>query len=182
MFKFSTFRNAFIPTAMLLLSGIFLQSCVEEMPILKPSDVSKTVSTNSTIVVNVNKSVITLKNTNPGYVFFASATVGIGANNTQYDISGSNGLQTNAVDFDINFNLNSTSKKYVLLGSQLNFNNKSYTTVYNGMNGIEKAKLTFNKIDTIANTANGSYAYYLYDSAFTPTDSIYVSGTFNIVK
>lgn len=181
MIKFSNLRNAIVAPAMLLLSGIFLQSCVEEMPILKPSDVTKIASSSSTLIVNVDKSTFTLKNADPGYVFFAGGTVGTGTNSTQYNISGSNGLQTNAVDFIINFNMND-NKKYVLLGSRLNFNNKSYTTVYNGLNGIEKAQLTFNKIDTIANTANGSYGYYLYNSASTQPDSIYVSGTFNIVK
>lgn len=177
-----TLRKALLAPAMLFLCGIFLQSCTEEMPILKPNDLKVTTSTTSTIMVNVDKSTFTLKNTDPGYAFFASSSIGTGSSsNTQYNISGSNGLQTNTVDFIIDFNLNA-SKQYILLGSKLDINNKSYSTVYNGLTGIPKALLTITKMDTIANTASGSYAYYLYNSASTSTDSIYVSGTFNIVK
>ncbi len=179
MIKSLTLRKAVLTPAMLLLCGIFLQSCTEEMPILSPNDLIGKTSNSSSIVVNVNKSVFTLNNKAPGYAFFAVGTVGTGSSsNTQYNVSGSNGLQTNGIDFIIDFDLN-TSKKYVLVGSKLNFNDKSYTTVYNG---TKKAQLTINKMDTIANTINGSYAYYLYNSASSPTDSIYVSGTFNIVK
>lgn len=179
MIKSLTLCKAILAPAMLLLCSIFLQSCTEEMPILSPNNVSGTSSNSSSIVVNVNKSTFTLNNKAPGYAFFAAGTVGTGSSsNTQYNVSGSNGLQTNAVDFIIDFSLN-TSKKYLLVGSQLDFNNKSYTTVYNGTG---KSQLTINKIDTIANTASGSYAYYLYNSASSPTDSVYVSGTFNIVK
>ncbi len=176
MSKRFSFRSAMFAAAMLLLCGTFLQSCTEEMPILAPLNGT---TNNSKIVLNVNNATYTLTNKNPGYVFFAPITVGTGSSsNIQYNVNGSNGLQTNAVDFIIDFGLNANNK-YVLVGSQLNLNNKSYTTVYNNTG---KAQLTINKIDTIANATSGSYAYYLYDSAFTPTDSIYVNGTFNIVK
>lgn len=179
MIKSLTLRKAILAPAMLLLCGIFLQSCTEEMPILKPSDLSGTTSTNSTIVVNVNKSTFTLKNTAPGYAYFATIGIGSGTSaSTQYNVNGGNGLKTNAVDFILNFGLDA-NKKYVLLGSQLDFNEKNYATIYNQ---TSKAQLSISKIDTIANTTSGSYACYLYNSAASSTDSIYVSGTFNIVK
>lgn len=174
-----TLRKALLAPAMLFLCAIFLQSCTEEMPILKPSDLNGTASTNSTIVVNVDKTAYTLKNAAPGYAIFAGVTIGSGtAATTQYNVSGSNGLKANRVDFLIDFGLDA-NKKYVVLGSQLDLGDKSYTTLYNQ---TDKAQLTVTKMDTIANTATGSYAYYLYNSTASPTDSVYVSGTFNIVK
>ncbi len=167
-------RKLFAP-AMLLLSSIFLQACTEEMPILAPLNGA---SNNSTIVLNINNAAYTLTNKAPGYAIFANVTSGTGTTSTtQYNVTGSKGTQTNALDFILAYEIN-TANKYVLATSQLDFNNKTYTTV----NSSGAAKLTVDKMDATANTATGSFGYYLYDSVFTPTDSIYVSGTFNIVK
>ena len=178
MNNFFTLREALLAPAMLLLCGIFLQSCTEEMPILKPSDLSAN-SSGSTIVVNANKSTFTLKNVAPGYAYFAPIGLSSGTySGTQYNVNGGNGLKDNSVDFVLDFGLDA-GKKYVVLSSQLDLGDKSYTTL-NNQN--VKAQLTVTKLDTIANAASGSYAYYLYNSAVSPTDSIYVNGTFNIVK
>lgn len=174
-----TLRKALLAPAMLFLCGIFFQSCTEEMPILKPSDLNGNTSTSSNIVVNVDKTAYTLKNVAPGYAIFFGVTLGSGTSaTTQYNVSGSNGLKANGVDFLIDFGLDA-NKNYVVLGSQLDLGDKSYTTLYNQ---TSKMQLTVAKMDTIANTASGNYAYYLYNSTVSPTDSVYVSGTFNIVK
>jgi hypothetical protein len=163
---------------MLLLSGVFLNSCTEEMPVLTPLSGSGITSNKSIITVNIGNSTYSLKNQDPGYAIFASASTGSGTSTyTQYNITGSNGSQTNALDFILAYGLN-TNNKYIVTTSLLDYNNKTYST----LNLTGAAKLTVDKMDANASTANGSFGYYLYDDIFTPTDSIYVSGTFNIVK
>ncbi len=162
----------------LLLSGIFLNSCTEEMPILTPNSGSSSASNKSIIALNIGNSAYSLKNQDPGFAIFASVSTGTGTSTyTQYNITGSNGSQTNALDFILAYGLDAKNK-YVVTTSQLDFNNKTYTT----LNLAGNAKLTIDKMDANTNTASGNFSYYLYDSVFTPTDSIYVTGSFNIVK
>ncbi len=173
-----TLRKALLAPAMLFLCGIFLQSCTEEMPILKPLSVNP--SNSSFIILNIKNKAYTLKNVNPGFVYFTNITAGTG-NSTmqQYGIAGSDGNEKNPLDCIINFDTDSVhAGKYVLSSSQLNYNNIVYTT----NNTFGNAKFTVDQLNNATNTANGSFAYYLYDSVYTPTDSVYVSGTFNIVK
>jgi len=179
MIKPFSFHKALFASAMLLLCGIFLQSCTEEIPILKPRNGSGTTSNNSNIVVKVNNTAYTLTNKAPGYAIFVPVTTGTGASSsTQYSVNGSNGIQTNVLDFGFSYISNSVNNKYVLKSAQLEINNKTYTT----LNSSGTAQLTVDKMDVAALTSSGSFSYYLYDSPYSPTDSIYVSGTFNIVK
>lgn len=160
----------------LILCGIFLQSCTEEMPILTPlSDPNI-----SSVVLNIQNKTYRVVNKLPGYVFFANVTVGSGNSlYSQYNISGSNSSQTNAIDYVLTFGPdNANSNNYVFGSSQLTFNNKTYTTT----NVSGKAVIKINSLDTYANTASGSFAYYLYDKVTSPTDSVYVTGTFNVIK
>ncbi|MGI4730009.1 MAG: hypothetical protein ACRYGB_15675 [Janthinobacterium lividum] len=178
MNKLFKLRKALLAPAMLFLCGVFLQSCTEEMPILSANDLIGKTSNASSIALKVNTANYTLVNKDPGYAIFAPVTSGTGTtSNIQYNVSGSNGLQTGTVDFVLAYTLTS-SNTYVLTTSQLDLNNKTYTT----LNASGNAQLTIVKMDVTANTASGSYGYYLYDSPSSPTDSVYVSGTFNIVK
>ncbi|MVN21975.1 hypothetical protein [Mucilaginibacter arboris] len=177
MNKNLTFRRAIIALAMLLLCGIFLQSCTEEMPILVPR--SKAIN-GSVIVLNIRNKAYTIRNENPGFVYFTNITPGSGNNlSQQYGIAGSDGSPTNPLDCIINFNADSVhAGNYILSTSQVNYNNVTYTT----SNPSGNAKFKVNQLNAAANTTSGSFAYYLYDSVFIPTDSIYVSGTFSITK
>lgn len=178
MIKSLILRKAILAPAMLLLCGIFLQSCTEEMPIL--TQLSKSTNGN-VIILNIKNKAYTLKNVNPGFVYFTNITAGGSANSSfqQYGLAGSNGNETNPLDCIINFDTDSVHVgKYVLSTSQVNYNNVTYTT----SNASGNAKFTVNQLNATTNTTSGSFAYYLYDSVFVPTDSIYVSGTFNIVK
>jgi hypothetical protein len=176
MTKIFSFRKEIFSPLMLLLCGIFLQSCTEEMPILTPNYNFN----ESTIVFNVNNKPYIVVNKTPGYVYFANVTVG--SNNTlysQYNISGSNGSQTNPIDYLLTFGPDNTNTNNYIFGtSQVTFNKKTYSTI----NANGKAKIIVDKLDTGNNTASGSFSYYLYDSVSSPKDSIYISGTFNIVK
>jgi hypothetical protein len=174
---FSIKKEIFSPV-MLLLCGLFLHSCTEEMPILTPN--SAFTSGISAIVFKVNNTPYTIVNKVPGYVYFANVTVGSNNNlYSQYNISGSNGSQTYPIDYLLTFGPDSTNTNNFVFGtSQVTINKKTYSTI----NANGKAKLTIDKIDTNNNTAAGSFSYYVYNSVFSPTDSIYVSGTFNIVK
>ncbi|MGI4021039.1 MAG: hypothetical protein ACRYFA_05995 [Janthinobacterium lividum] len=168
--------NRHIAVVTLLLCGMFLQSCTEEMPILTPLSDPNT----SRIVLNIKYKTYKIIDKLPGYVFFANVTVGSG--NTlysQYNVSGSNSSQTNAIDYLLTFGPDSVNtSNYVFGTSQLTFNNKTYTTT----NKSGKAIIKVDALDTYVNTASGSFAYYLYDNVLSPTDSIYVTGTFNIIK
>jgi hypothetical protein len=178
MIKPLTFKKAVAAFAMLFLCGISLYSCTEEMPILNPNSISS-ISNNSSIVVNINNSAYVIKNKTPDYAIFASITSGTNnTSNTQYNVSGSSSSKTAPIDFVLAFATDSLSKKYIVTTSQVDVNNKTYTT----LNKFGDAKLTVSKMDEKANTATGTFGYYLYDSVFTPTDSIFVSGTFNIIK
>lgn len=163
---------------MLLLSAFFLNSCTEEMPVLKP--LSGTAINKSSIVIKVNNSTYTLTNKEPGYAIFVPVTLGTGASSyTEYSVNGSNGSETNVLDFGFSYILNSTTNQYVITSSQLQLNNKNYVT----LNSSGAAQLKVDKMDAAANTGSGSFSYYLYDSVYnTPTDSVFVSGTFNIIQ
>lgn len=179
MSKPLNFGRMFFTPAMLFLCGVFLQSCTEEMPILKPLNGSAKTSNASNIALKVNNTTYSLTNKDPGYAIFVPITTGTGSSTaTQYSINGSNSSQTNLLDFGFSYILDSTNNKYLLTSGQLTLNNKNYATI----NSSGTAKLTVAKMDTLALTAAGNYSFYLYDSPFSPTDSIYVSGTFNIVK
>lgn len=162
---------------MLLLCGIFLQSCTEEMPILTSAN---TTITGSYIKLNIDNKAYTIVNKLPGYVYFSNITVGVGTNLVaQLTVAGNNGNQNNLLDYALNFS-EDTSKagSYDFASSKLSLNGKSYITT----NPYGKAKLNINQLDDTAKTANGSFAYYVYNSASNPTDSVYVTGTFNVVK
>lgn len=179
MLKPLSLGRKLLAPAMLLLTGIFLQSCADEVPILQPLNGSGKTSNASNIALKVNNTSYTLTNKDPGYAIFVPITTGTGTSSaTQYSINGSNGSQTNTLDFGFSYILNTTSNKYLLTGGQLTINNKSYATI----NSSGTAQLTVDKMDVLAFTATGKYSFYLYDTPFSPTDSIYVSGTFNIVK
>lgn len=173
--NFSLKKGRLAP-AILFLCSIFLHSCTEEMPILTPLSDPNT----SSIVLNIQNKTYKVVNRLPGYVFFANVTVGSGnALYSQYNISGSNGSQTNAIDYVLTFGPeNANSGNYVFGTSQLTFNNKTYTTT----NASGKAVIKIDALDTYVNTASGSFAYYLYDKVLSPTDSVYVTGTFNVIK
>lgn len=176
MTKISALSKRIFTLALLLLCSFFLHSCTEDMPILTPlSDPNI-----STIVLNIQNKTYKVVNKLPGYVFFANVTVGSGnALYSQYNVSGSNSSQTNAIDYVLTFGPDKTNTSSYAFGtSQLNFNNKTYIT--NNTSG--KATIKIDALDTNVNTASGSFAYYLYDKIVSPTDSIYVTGTFNVMN
>jgi hypothetical protein len=165
---------------MLLLSGIFLNSCTEDMPILMP--ISSSVSTKSTVIVNVKNtnSTYSINDIRPSTVVFATT----GKDPAyplyrQYGFDATNNSQTNLLDFAVSFHTDTAgSRRYTLELSQLTVNKKTYSTANIYGNAVFKVE----KLDGTGNTATGSFGYFLYDDITSPTDSIYVSGTFNIVK
>lgn len=163
--------------AMLLLCSVFLHSCTEEMPILMPLN---TVYKVNSVTLTINGKSYIIINKTPGYVNLTSITAGAGTSlYSQSNISASNSNAGDLISFIINFGPDTKNAgNYVLSTSQLSFNNKIYTTV----NADGKANLKVANLNSNNNTANGTFGYYLYNSTKNPTDSIYVSGSFNILK
>ncbi|RYE26663.1 MAG: hypothetical protein EOP42_20505 [Sphingobacteriaceae bacterium] len=180
MNKFSPLRKALLAPAMLFLCGIFLQSCTEEMPILSPDDLSAKSSSKSTVVINVNNAVYTINDVKPSTIIFA--TTGTDPQfplYKQYGFDATNNNQANMLDYAVSFHTDTVgSKKYTLEISQLTLNKKTYSTANIYGNAVFKV----DKLDAANNTTSGSFSYFVYDDILTPKDSIYVSGTFNIVK
>ncbi len=178
MIKPFSFHKALFAPAMLLLCGIFLQSCTEEIPILKPR--SSSVSSKSTIVLNVNNTAYTINDVSPNTIEFRETSRDPAFPlYRQYGIAASNNSQTNLLDYALSFHTDTVgSKKYTLEISQLTINKKTYSTA----NIYGNAAFKVDKLDAVDNTTSGSFGYFVYDDILTPTDSIYVSGTFNIVK
>ncbi len=185
MIKSLSFRKALLAPAMLLLSGIFLQSCTEEMPILHPPSGASssgigTTSSKSVINLSINNNANNITNNKPNNILFTSVAGGATLPLLKlYTFAGNNGSQTNNLTFGASFHTDTIgNKKFIFDSSQLLFNKKTYTT----FNISGTAKFTVDKLDDVANTASGSFGYYVYDAIINPTDSVYVSGTFNFMK
>ena len=178
MCRFLSFRSAPIAPAVLLLCGIFLQSCTEEMPLLKPSDTS--VSSKSTVVLNINNTASTINSVSPQTIEFRETSRDPAFPlYRQYGIAASNNNQTNLLDYAVAFHTDTAgSKNYTLEICQLTMNKKTYSTANIRGNAVFKV----DKLDATANTATGSFRYYLYDDILSPKDSIFITGSFNIVK
>ena len=178
MYKLFSFRSVLLAPAMLLLCSIFLQSCSEEMPILKP--LTSSPSSKSTVVLNINNTVYTINDVSPSTIEFAQTnTDPTQPLYRQYGIAASNNDQTNLLDYAVTFHTDTVgSKNYGLEVCLLNINKKSYATA----NPYGNAVFKVDKIDAANNTTSGSFSYFVYDDILSPTDSIYVRGTFNIVK
>ena len=185
MIKPFIFRKALFAPAMLLLGSIFLHSCTEEMPILKPlgtysNYVPATVSSKSMINLKINNTQSDITNTKPGTIVFNVVTGGTTLPNFRtYLIAGDNGSTTNRALYSVTFHSDSVGNNiYVFDGSQVIVNKKTYTSF--NISGSNKFSVT--KLDEKTNTAVGSFSYYVYDDALHPTDSLYVTGAFNIFK
>ncbi len=183
MRKPSSFRGVLFAPAMLILFGVFLQSCTEEIPILKPlnrSSNSITVSSKSTISLNFNNTANTITNINPSNILFSTMPGGASLPLLKsYIVAGNNGSKTSNLLYGVSFHTDTIgNNKFIFDSSQLVINKKTYTT----FNISGKVKFTVDKLDDTANTASGSFSYYVYDDIIKPTDSIYVSGSFNILK
>ncbi|RYY07417.1 MAG: hypothetical protein EOP43_03310 [Sphingobacteriaceae bacterium] len=178
MCKLLSFRSALFAPAMLLLCGIFLQSCTEEMPVLTPLDI--TVSSKSTIVLKINNTTSTINNVLPGNIEFRETSRDPAFPlYRQYGIAASNNNQTNLLDYAVAFHTDTAgSKNYTLEISQLTINKKTYSTANIYRNAVFKV----DKLDATNNTTTGSFSYYVYDDILSPKDSIYVTGSFNILK
>lgn len=185
MTQFLSFQKSLCAILILLLSGIFLQSCMEEMPILVPQNGTLTgttgmVSSKSTISLNINNNPQNISNIKPNNIIFTNVTGGASLPLfKEYFIVGDNGNQTSSLSYSASFHTDTVgSKNFVFESSQLFFNKKTYTT----FNISGTAKFNIEKLDDAANTVSGTFGYYVYDDILKPTDSVYVSGSFNILK
>lgn len=178
-------RKVFFVPAILLLCGIFLQSCTEEMPILTPasgysSSVPGSVSSKSVINLKINNAPNDITNVKPGIILFNIISGGTTLPRFRnYLIAGDNGSTTNRVLYSVTFHSDSVGNNiYVFDGSQVIINKKTYTSF--NISGTNK--FTVAKLDEIASSTSGSFGYYVYDDVLHPTDSLYVTGAFNIFK
>lgn len=178
MLKPISFGRKLLAPAMLLLTGIFLQSCADEVPILMP--LSGSVSSKSIVVLNFKNTTYTINDVKPGTILFAvTGTDPKFPLYKQYGFDATNNSQTDLLDYAVSFHTNTVgSKKYTLEVSQVTLNKKTYSTANIYGNAVFKV----DKLDAANNTTSGSFSYFVYDDILSPTDSIYVSGTFNIAK
>lgn len=179
-------RKALFAPAMLLLCGIFLNSCREDMPILVPPSGltigtgTPSVSAKSTINLKINNTQNDILNVKPAVILFNIVTGGASLPLFRnYLIAGDNGSATNRVLYSVTFHSDSVGNNiYVFDGSQVIANKKTYTSF--SISGANK--FTVNKLDEKAYLTNGTFSYYVYDDVLHPTDSLYVTGSFNISK
>lgn len=184
MTKPTTFRSKFFSPLMLLLCIVSLQSCWEEMPVLKPLNptdtVAGSVSSKSIIYLNINNAANNITNIKPSTILFTNVTGGATLPLfKEYFLIGDNESKSANVVYTVAFHTDTIgSKKFIFESSELVVNKKTYSTF--NISGSEV--FAINQLDDNANTASGKFSYYLYDSVINPKDSIFVDGTFSILK
>lgn len=179
------FRKAIFAPAMLLLCSIFLQSCSEEMPILTPqngytSSAPGSVSSKSMINLKINNASNDISNVKPEIILFNIVSGGTTLPQFRnYLIAGDNGSTTSRVLYSVTFHSDSVGNNiYVFDGSQIIVNKKTYTSF--NISGANKFSVT--KLDEKTYSTSGNFGYYVYNNVLHPTDSLYVAGSFNILK
>lgn len=186
MIKPLTFRKAVLASAMLFLCSISLHSCTEEMPILTPSGgfISSSgvgsVSSKSIVNIKINAVQSNITNVKPQNILF---TINSGGSTMpsfrSYAIAGDNGSTTNRLLYSVAFHSDSAGNNtYVFDGSQVIANKKIYTS----FNISGSNKFSISKLDEKTYSTAGTFGYYVYDDILNPTDSLYVTGSFNILK
>ncbi|MGI4021040.1 MAG: hypothetical protein ACRYFA_06000 [Janthinobacterium lividum] len=179
-----SFRSALLAPAMLLLCGIFLQSCTEEMPALKsPSSVNySTGSASSKSIINlkINDVQRSITNVKPEIIIFNINSGGVALPSFRsYTLAGDNGNTTNRLVYSAAFHSDSVGNNtYIFDASQVIVGQKVYTS----FNVSGKSNFKVDKVDEKAYTTSGSFGYYVYDNILMPKDSLYITGSFNIVK
>lgn len=184
MCRFSSFRSALFAPAILLLCGIFLQSCTEEMPVLQPTSgvnlSTGSVSTKSVINLKVNDVQKNITNVKPQVILFNINSGGVTAPSYRfYTLAGDNGSTTNRLLYSAAFHSDSVGNNiFIFDASQVIVGQKVYTS----FNISGKSNFKVDKVDEKAYTTSGNFGYYVYDDILNPKDSLYVTGSFNIAK